>query len=214
MSKIIRIMIVDDHPIVRQGLRMTIEREGDIEVAGEASNGAHALQLADGGEFDVAIVDVDMPEMNGFEFLTRLAAKVSLPVIFLTVHGEEEFVGEAVRRGARGYVLKDSTVTEIVGAIRTVAAGGSYISPSLTTALMSVRRATPQTDVFDQLTVSERNILRLIADYKTSSQIAGELFISPHTVKTHRKNIALKLGLEGNHALMRYALENKLRLEN
>jgi DNA-binding NarL/FixJ family response regulator len=130
------------------------------------------------------------------------------------VHCEEEFFNEALELGAKGYVLKDSSVTDIVACVRAVAAGQNYVSPALTTYLFRQRRgeAPRQRSGVDALTPTERQILKLIAEYKTSKEIAAALFISPHTVQTHRKNICVKLELEGNHALMRFALEHKSQL--
>ena len=212
MSYKIKIVIADDHPIVRQGLRMTIERESDLQIIAEAGNGEEALRIITEQKPDVAVLDVDMPNGNGFDVLLKLRENnEKTAVIMLTVHCEEEFFNEAMKHGAQGYVLKDSTVTDIVQAIRAVFAGQNYLSPAVTSYLFQ-KRGKAVTDGIEQLTPSEKNILKLISEYKTSNQIAEELFISPHTVKTHRKNICLKLNLEGNHALMKFALEHKSSL--
>lgn len=209
MRSEIKIVIADDHPIVRQGLRMTIERQSDLKVVAEAGNGAEALQIITELQPEVVILDVDMPNGNGFDVLRNLREIEKLPAaIMLTVHCEEEFFNEAMKQGAQGYVLKDSTVTDIVQAIRAVFAGQNYLSPAVTSYLFQKREKAANNGI-EQLTPSEKNILKLISEYKTSNQIAEELFISPHTVKTHRKNICLKLNLEGNHALMKFALERK-----
>ncbi len=209
MRSEIKIVIADDHPIVRQGLRMTIERQSDLKVVAEAGNGAEALQIITELQPEVVILDVDMPNGNGFDVLRNLREIEKLPAaIMLTVHCEEEFFNEAMKQGAQGYVLKDSTVTDIVQAIRAVFAGQNYLSPAVTSYLFQKREKAANNGI-EQLTPSEKNILKLISEYKTSNQIAEELFISPHTVKTHRKNICLKLNLEGNHALMKFALEHK-----
>ena len=209
MSNEIKIVIADDHPIVRQGLRMTIEREADLRVVAEAGNGAEALQIITELQPEVVILDVDMPNGNGFDVLRKLRETEKSPaVIMLTVHCEKEFFNSAMKHGAQGYVLKDSTVTDIVQAIRAVFAGQNYLSPAVTSYLFQ-KNKNLVTNGIEQLTPSEKNILRLISEYKTSNQIAVELFISPHTVKTHRKNICLKLNLEGNHSLMKFALEHK-----
>lgn len=214
MKDTITILIADDHPIVRQGLRMTIERESDFKVVAEVGNGADALREIVEKKPDVVILDVDMPNGNGFDVLQKIRSAENFPsAIMLTVHCEEEFFNEALKNGAKGYVLKDSTVTDIVQAIRAVLAGQNYLSPAVTSYLFQKQNKTDG-NIIEQLTPSEKNILRLIAEYKTSNQIAEELFISPHTVKTHRKNICLKLNLEGNHALMKFALEHKSALES
>ncbi len=210
----IRILFADDHPIVRQGLRQTIEKEVDLTIVGEADNGQTALELITELKPEVVLMDLDMPLMDGFALLTALReSDIPSRAIVLTVHQEQEFFDEAVRLGAHGYILKDSAVTDVVNGIRAVARGASYVSPALTSYLLRQAREDRETpDAVAQLTNTERAVLKLVADYKTNNQIADELCISPHTVKTHRKNINAKLNLEGNHALMKFALENKSKL--
>jgi DNA-binding NarL/FixJ family response regulator len=211
MSDEIRLVIADDHPILRQGLRHIIEREVDLHVLAEADDGEVALENIITLQPDVAVLDVDMPKQNGFAVLRALTEKgLCVGIIMLTVHCEEEFFNEALRLGARGYVLKDSAIADIVSCIRAVAAGENYVSPTMTKYLFKRSRDNNQSPTgIAALTPTEKHILQLIADYKTNNQIAEELFISPHTVKTHRKNICTKLHLEGNHALMKFALEHK-----
>ena len=212
MNEKITILIADDHPILRQGLKQIIEREIDLEVVGEAGDGAAALSEIVSREPAIVVLDVDMPKLNGFAVLEAMREKQSaVRVILLTVHDEEEFFSEALRLGAHGYVLKDSAVEDIVKAVRAVHAGGNFISPTLSTHLFAPNKQNPRSDLAN-LTATEREILKLIAEYKINREIADALFISPHTVKTHRRNICVKLDLEGNHALMKYALENKTRL--
>jgi len=215
MTKPIRLVIADDHPILRQGLRYMIEKEPDLVIVAEADDGEAALEQIKETQPQVAILDVDMPRLSGFE-VARALAGLALPVeiIFLTVHCEEEFFEEALDLGAKGYVLKDSSVTDIVACVRAVAGGQNYVSPALTAYLFRQSRAgTPlRRSGLDVLTPTERRILKLVAEYKTSKEIAATLFISPHTVQTHRKNLCLKLELEGNHALMRFALTHKSQL--
>jgi DNA-binding NarL/FixJ family response regulator len=215
MTEPIRLVIADDHPIVRQGLRQVIEKDPGLQVVAEAGDGQAALEQIKATQPRVAILDIDMPNLSGFE-VARALARLSLPVeiIFLTVHCEEEFFNEALELGAKGYVLKDSSVTDVVACVRAVAAGQNYVSPALTSYLFRQRQqeTSRQRSGVDALTPTERQILKLIAEYKTSKEIAAALFISPHTVQTHRKNICVKLELEGNHALMRFALEHKSEL--
>lgn len=215
MEDKIRLLIADDHPIVRQGLRQILEREVDLEVTGEVGDGQAALEQIVLRQPDIAVLDIDMPKMNGFDVLRALREKQTPgKVILLTVHREEEFFDEALKLGASGYVLKDSAVEEIVAAIRSVSGGQNYLSPALTAYLVGQRqgRSGLHPANLNNLTSTEKQILQLIAEYQTNNQIAERLFISPLTVKTHRRNISLKLGLEGNHALMKYALEHKSRL--
>ena len=213
----IRLVIADDHPIVRQGLRQAIESDAQLKVIAEAGDGQTALERIQTLRPDVAILDLDMPKMDGFAVMRALAeGPIIVAIIILTVHCEPEFFHEALQLGARGYVLKDSAATDIVSGIKAVAAGQHYTSPALTSLLIGRKQTAPKTQLaqprLTQLTAAERQILKLIADYKTNKDIAETLFISPLTVKTHRQNICAKLELQGNHALMRFALEHKEQL--
>lgn len=205
----IKIILADDHPIVRQGLRQIIESSPDLIVAAECGDGETALCAIETHQPDVAILDVDMPRANGLEVLRRLRERrAAAKTILLTVHDEPEFFNEALRLGAAAYVLKDCAIDEIVNAVRAVAAGRHYACRRLTQHFF--RRANQiEVGSLRNLTQTERQILKLIADYKTSKEIGDALFISPLTVKTHRRNISQKLGVEGGNALMRFALENK-----
>lgn len=214
----LEIVIADDHPIVRQGLRQTVEREEGLKVVGEAADGLTALALIRSLAPAVAILDIDMPKLDGFGVArTVREQELSVEIIFLTVHAEEDFFKAALELGARGYVLKDSAVTDIVAAIRAVLAGQYYSSPALTTYLVkgtgsARRQAQDDESPLSSLTSTERRVLSLIAEYRTSKEIAAELFISPRTVETHRANICNKLNLRGNHALMKFALAHKSEL--
>ncbi len=212
MSEQIHVIIADDHPIVRQGLRQVIERENDLKVLAESDDGTAALESIYALKPDVAVLDVDMPKMDGFEVLCRLREqKITIAVIILTVHYEEAFFKKALELGAQGYLLKDSAIADIVKGIRAVAAGRNYVSPLLSSYLFKQKRPESKTSrsALETLTNSERQILKLIAEYKTNYQIAEELCVSPLTVKTHRRNISVKLNLEGKHSLMKFALDNK-----
>jgi DNA-binding NarL/FixJ family response regulator len=207
----VRILIADDHALLRQGLRQVIEAVAALKIVAEADNGRMALEHAKAVRPQIAILDVDMPELDGFAS-ARLLRELEPPVeiIFLTVHREPDFLNAALELGAKGYVLKDSAVSDIVTAIKAVAAGQYYTSPGMTSHLVDRRNQAPlDKSGINSLTPTERNILALIAEYKTSKQIAAELFISHRTVQTHRTNICQKLQLEGNHALMKFALANK-----
>ncbi|HEV7746322.1 MAG TPA: response regulator transcription factor [Pyrinomonadaceae bacterium] len=211
----IRIIIADDHPIVRQGLRQVIEREADLNILAEAADGEAALEQIVALKPEVAVLDLDMPLMDGLELLRVLRERaLAVAVIMLTVHREEAFFNRALELGAQGYMLKDSALADIVNGIRAVAAGQNYVSPLLTSYLFQQRKDVTKTDrpALEQLTQTERQVLQLIAEYKTNNQIAQELYVSPLTVKTHRRNISIKLGLEGKHTLMKFALDNKAKL--
>jgi DNA-binding NarL/FixJ family response regulator len=207
----ITLIIADDHPIVRQGLRQVIERETDLKIVAEADDGVAALERIEELKPNVAVLDVDMPKMDGFELLRLLRERsLNVLVIMLTVHREEAFFNRALQLGAQGYLLKDSALAEIVSGIRAVAAGQNYVSPLLTSYLFK-KKASPKSTGprVALLTETERQVLKLIAEYQTNNQIADKLFISPLTVKTHRRNISVKLGLEGKHTLMKFALDHQ-----
>jgi DNA-binding NarL/FixJ family response regulator len=215
MTDRIRLLIADDHPIVRQGLRQVIEKDPQLEIVAEAGDGQEALSQINTAQPDIVILDIDMPKLSGFEVAREISGlPAPARVIFLTVHREEDFFNEALGLGTKGYVLKDSAVTDIVACIRAVAAGQNYVSPVLTAYLFQQKQngAGAKRTGLEALSPTERKILRLIADYKTSKMIADALFVSSHTVQTHRKNICAKLQLEGSHALMRFALEHKSQL--
>jgi DNA-binding NarL/FixJ family response regulator len=212
----ITILIADDHPIFRKGLRQAIEESG-LTVIAEADDGegayARILELRP----RVAVLDVDMPRLDGFALARRLLdEKIEVEIVFLTMHRDEDIFNAALDLGARAYVVKDSAVTDIVASIRAVVAGEHFISPSVSTHLVgrsrradALRRERPG---LDTLTPTERRVLRLIAENKTSKEIAASLFISYRTIETHRANIAAKLDLHGSHALLKFALEHKSEL--
>ncbi|HYJ46514.1 MAG TPA: response regulator transcription factor [Pyrinomonadaceae bacterium] len=209
-----QIIIADDHPIFRKGLRAAIESEPGLKVVGEAADGNAALALIGGHEPDVVILDLDMPGQDGFAVARAVAARnLAIAVIILTMHDSESLFNTALDLGVRGFVLKDSALPEITDCIKAVVAGRDYISPVLSTYLISraarggaLAREKPG---IRDLTPAERNILRLIAAEKTSRQIADELHISVRTVDRHRSNISAKLDLSGANALIRFALKHE-----
>lgn len=217
MSGDISIVIADDHPIFRQGLKQIIEREPAFKIVAEASDGEAALEVIEQTRASLALLDVNMPKKDGFQVLRSIQERrLPTAVIFLTMHDDEKYFNVALDAGARGYVLKDSAITEIVNCIRTVAAGQNYISPQLSTYLINrsrrADRLANQTPAVQTLTATERRVLRLLAEYKKSQEIADELCISVRTVHHHRANIAEKLGLSGSHALMKFAVEHHSEL--
>lgn len=210
MNAEITIVIADDHPIVRHGLRASIENADGLKIVGEASDGPAALAVVQSVRPDVVLIDIGMPGLNGFAVARKLIEQeVPVKLIFLTAHREEALFEEAMELGAQGYVLKESLASDIVDGIRAVAAGQYYVSRAFTghlvrrAARLSARSSEPG---LKDLTTTEQRILKLIAEYKTSKEIAAELNISYHTVVTHRRNIAEKLNLNGSHALMKFAL--------
>jgi len=210
MKSDINIVIADDHPIVRQGLIASIASAEGLKVVGEASDGPAALALIQRLRPDLALIDIGMPGLDGFAVARKIIEEgIPVDLIFLTAHREEALFEEAMALGAKGYVLKESVATEIVNGIRAVAAGQHYVSPALTGYLLRRRQrrntGSPETGLKD-LTGTEQRILKLIAQYKTSKEIANELNVSYHTVVTHRRNISEKLNISGSHALMKFAL--------
>jgi len=217
MKTEIRIVIADDHPIFRRGLRSAIETDARLKIVGEAEDGEAALEQIQALQPEIAILDMEMPNKGGFEVMRALdEKKLPVAVIFLTMHKDERFFNAALDRGAKGYVLKDSAATDIIASIKTVAAGQNFISPQLSTYLLN-RRAraaslVEQKPGLSNLTPTERQVLRLIAANKTSREIADELCISIRTVEKHRANISQKLELHGSHVLLSFALEHKSEL--
>lgn len=213
----IRLLIADDHPLLRAGLRQVIATDPRIEIVAEASDGAAALQLLAAQQPDVAVLDIEMPQLTGFALLRELRAQQLLTaVVFLTMYHDEEMFNEALDLGALGYVLKDSATTDITSAIRAAASGQPYISPAISAYLFN--RATRATRLVQQLphlnnlTPTERRVLKLIVENKTSKEIGAELFISYRTVENHRANICQKLELKGSHSLLKFAFDHKSEL--
>ncbi len=213
----IRIVIADDHPVVRQGLRQMIESDRSLKVVAEAGDGQVALERIQELHPEVAVLDIDMPQMDGFAVAREIIRqKLTVEIVFLTIHREEELFQAALDLGVRGYVLKDSATTDIIAGIKSVASGQPFLSPTLSPYLLkrsaraaALAKAKPG---INDLTPTERRVLKLIAEEKTSKQIAEELFISPRTVETYRTNIARKLDLHGSLALIKFAVTHKSEL--
>jgi DNA-binding NarL/FixJ family response regulator len=210
----ITIFMADDHPIFRKGLRQIIEAENGLKVVGEADDGEAACQGVRQLRPDVIILDVNMPGMDGFEVARKLReSNLPVAIVFLTMYKDQEMVDAALDVGARGYVLKNSALTDIVDCVRAVSSGQHYISPALSGILLNRRdRATSfvkgKPSIRD-LTPTELRILRLIAESKTSKEIAAELFVSYRTIENHRANICQKLDLHGSNALVKFAFDHK-----
>ncbi|HEY0659236.1 MAG TPA: response regulator transcription factor [Pyrinomonadaceae bacterium] len=217
MNGEINVLIVDDHPIFRQGLRQVIESDARLEVIGEAGDGAAALELIEKLKPAVVVADVNMPQMNGLELARKIKDRnIKVALVFLTMHKDETMFNSAMDAGVSGYVLKDSAATDITDCIKTVAAGKRYITPALSDYLFNRNRKSvrfiDQTDGLDSLTKTERRVLCLIAEDKTSREIGELLFIHSRTVDNHRTNISRKLNLHGSHALLRFALKHHSQL--
>jgi DNA-binding NarL/FixJ family response regulator len=208
----LNIVIADDHPIFRRGLRMVIEADPQLKVVAEAEDGAMALAEIKRLQPQVALLDMDMPHLDGMA-VAREIRELRLPVAvaFLTMHKDEGTFNAALDLGVKGYVVKDSAANEIIGCIKAVAAGQSFISPVLSGLLLNRNSpgAQQQPSALNTLTQAERRVLRLIATGKLNNEIAETLFISVRTVEHHRSNICSKLGLNGKHALLTFALTHK-----
>jgi len=208
-----RILIADDHPIFRSGLRTLIDADASFTVAGEATDGEQALSMIIAERPDVAILDYNMPKLNGFELLKTIAQrKVDVIPVMLTMHNDEAMFSKAFELGARGYVLKESAGIDIVNCLHAVTQGQVYTSAAVTTYLLKRASRSKTVDGVDSLTPAERKVLRLIADYKTSREIADELSISVRTVDNHRSNISGKVGVTGSHALFKFAMQHRSEL--
>jgi DNA-binding NarL/FixJ family response regulator len=212
-EKRIRIVMADDHPIVRKGLRLSIEEFEGIEVVAEAGDGKAALEQIQQLKPDLAILDVDMPKLDGLEVARELRKlELETRVIFLTLHTDVDFFNAAFEAGGRGYILKDSGSEDIVAGIRAVASGQMYVSPGMTHVLVNGRSAKAESAKrhgLDLLTPSERKIMKLIAEGKSSKEIGEEIGIHYRTVENHRTNICRKLEIEGANALLRFTLQHK-----
>ncbi len=207
----IHILIADDHPIFRQGLKLVIELDPSLKVVAEAANGRDALAKIKTLQPHIALLDVDMPLGDGFEIARELRQKQPVvKIVFLTFYKDEMHLGRALELGADGYLVKDSAASEIVECIKTVFAGSSYVSPVLATYAFKPRGA--EDPLFSALTGTERRVLAKLAEFKTSKQIALELGVSVRTIENHRANICEKLDLQGTHALVRFALQHLKRL--
>jgi DNA-binding NarL/FixJ family response regulator len=208
-----RILIADDHAIVRSGLKKVLDAKADLEVVGEADDGAEAVEKAIAEDVHLAILDVSMPRMTGIQAAAELhKRKPELKTLMLSMHDSEQFLFEALRAGASGYVLKSGADTDIVDAVRAAMRGDSYLYPSAVTALVRdyAARGGRDEEEFDVLTPRELEVLKLIAEAYTSKQIADELFISIKTVDRHRQNILDKLGMRDRVELTRYAIRRGL----
>jgi DNA-binding NarL/FixJ family response regulator len=208
-----RILIADDHAIVRSGLKKVLDAKADLEVVGEADDGAEAVEKAIAEDVHLAILDVSMPRMTGIQAAAELhKRKPELKTLMLSMHDSDQFLFEALRAGASGYVLKSGADTDIVDAVRAAMRGDSYLYPSAVTALVRdyAARGGRDEEEFDVLTPRELEVLKLIAEAYTSKQIADELFISIKTVDRHRQNILDKLGMRDRVELTRYAIRRGL----
>ena len=207
----IRIILADDHAVMRRGLRLVLEQQQDFEVVGEANDGRGAVSLAETARPDVAVLDITMPNLNGIEAAQQIAARQpGVSVIVLSMHADESFVLRALKAGARGYLLKESAECDLINAVRLVSEGKSFFSPIVSRMLAEdyVRQMRDKgaEDSYELLTPRERELLQLIAEGKSNKEIANMLHLSVYTVETHRSNILSKLNLHTAPELILYAV--------
>jgi DNA-binding NarL/FixJ family response regulator len=208
--KRIRILLADDHAVVRQGFRMILSAHSDLEIVGEAGNGREAVELAATLRPDVVVMDVTMPELNGIEATRRLTAEnPHIRVVALSMHKDSVYVREILRAGARGYLLKDSVADDLVAAVRAVAGGEGYLSPAVSNAVLDDYRK-HVTNPIDMLSSREREVLQMLAEGKTNKEIAVTLNLSVYTVDAHRGRIMEKLNVHSINELVRFAVRNGL----
>jgi DNA-binding NarL/FixJ family response regulator len=209
-TKRIRILLADDHAVVRQGFRMILSSHPDLEIVGEAGNGREAVELAASLRPDVVVMDVAMPELNGIEATRRLTAEnPHIRVVALSMHKDSVYVREILRAGARGYLLKDSVADDLVAAVRAVAGGEGYLSPAISNAVLDDYRK-HVTNPIDLLSSREREVLQMLAEGKTNKEIAVTLNLSVYTVDAHRGRIMEKLNVHSISELVRFAVRNGL----
>jgi len=207
----IRILLADDHSVMRTGLRLVLERQPDFEVIAEASDGREAVGMAQQNRPAVVVMDVTMPNLNGIEAARQIcAAMPDTGVVMLSMHSDEAYVLRALKAGARGYLLKESAESDLISAVRAVQAGKAFFSPAVSRMLVEdyVRQLQDREieDSYELLTTREREILQLIAEGKSNKEIAAILILSLYTVETHRGNLMEKLGLHTVPELILYAV--------
>ena len=213
----VKILIADDHPVFRMGLVQLVQADPQFELVGEAADGAAAWELIQRLKPQIALLDIDMPLVDGLALAGRIRdAKLAVAVVILTIHKEETIFDAAMDLGARGYVLKESAILELTSALRSVARGEVFLSPAVSSYLLNRLRRQEQLASaqpgLSQLTPMEVRVLKLVGENRTNDEIARQLFISPHTVHTHRNNIRDKLDLHGARGLLMFALEHKNEL--
>jgi two-component system response regulator NreC len=210
-----RILLADDHTILRAGLKMMLNAQPDMDVVGEAQDGRQAIQEAQRLQPDIVLMDITMPDMNGIEATRQIKRNIpNVRVLILTMHEHDEYVFQALRAGASGYMLKEAADTELITALHVVQSGQFYLSPAAQSVMVGDYlqrvRTGEEKDSYSSLTEREREILKLVAEGYTNNQIAEQLVISPKTVDTHRTHIMDKLNLHSRAELVKYAMRRGL----
>ena len=207
----IRVLLADDHKLIRSGLRLLVEQQPDFAVVGEANDGREAVALAKSLKPDAVVMDIGMPSLNGIEAALQITqAHPETAIVMLSMHSDESYVLRALKSGAKGYLLKDSAESDLIRAIHAVADGKSFFSPAVSKVLLDdyvrkLKRSGAE-DVYDLLTPREREILQLVAEGKSNKDVANLLNLSVYTVETHRSNIMQKLNLKGIPELILFAV--------
>lgn len=215
MAAKIRVLIADDHTIVRSGVHLLLEGEADIEVVGEALNGLEALAQAENLQPDVILMDISMPEMDGLEATRQVKLRwPAINVLMLTMHRSDEYFFEALKVGASGYILKAADTDELVNAVRVVGQGEVFLYPSMAKKLLDdyLRRLDAGSQIESLLSQREKEIMRLLVEGYSNKEIAASLVVSLSTVHTHRGNLMRKLGLSSQHELVQFAREHGLTI--
>lgn len=207
----IKILIADDHPIVRKGLKELIEETPDMTVADEASTGQEVLKKIHERDYDVVLLDISMPGRSGLDVLKELKTlKPKLPVLVLSIHPEEQYAVQALKAGAAGYLTKESAPDELISALKKASEGRKFVSSSLAEKLALDLERDAERPPHETLSVREYEVMRMIASGKTVTQIAKELYLSPKTVSTYRSRVLEKMRLRNNSQLVHYAIKNNL----
>jgi two-component system, NarL family, invasion response regulator UvrY len=207
-----KVLLVDDHPVVIQGIRLILSQMSEIAEIGEAYNGSQALAKINGEAWDVVVLDINLPDVSGFDLLKQIKrSRPQLPVVMLTLHAEEQFATRTLKAGASGYLTKEAAPDELIRALTKVRDGGKYISPELAHKVaLSWERGQKKQGLHERLSDREFQILRMIAGGYTASEIAEKLLLSVKTVSTYRSRVLEKLGLGSNAEIIRYAIEHHL----